>query len=499
MKKIYTFIALAAAIALTSCNTDELIPEGGNKVALTIGRLGINEIATKAVAEEDSATVYESDCCGTTFTVTEEVTPICNPRTKASIMTGSELRSFVLDGYITEPAMSIMAVADESETDTTDLHFINNVKVTYDGSDNEWHTDGEYTWRNMANHHFWAYYGNVSNFSITEGSKGNQYGKATFNYSNTGEEDVLVANNIVYWKEGDNSALQLQFDHALSAVSADMSGVKMFVKSQDGTTRTEDASRGTVNDVKIVSYNDGICTVDNGFTWVTAMTKSGELTALPVMQSPGFVIPQEKSYTRVVMTVTDNVRTFTRDYELNLGWNGLWLAGDKYNYKISGNVAFPYVDKGVSGIDLTFDSSTKQQDYKVVIDDLKWDMVKRIKLSWDGAPKANGNGTVTMICLVPYTASYTPDYSTYFSGNGNLTINSGRSDVGFAFKSTGSSTEVIKGTLNEDHCECVFDLDDIGSESVNRYMLVALFNGGNKSNHVTWITQNMKLEIVEWR
>ena len=406
MKRIYAVYVLAAIVALSACNKEDFSHEGGNGRALTIGKLKVNEVVTKADVGESSVVEYESDCCGSTFTISEVVTPIHTPETKAGIIDANGLKSttFVLNGYLDAEIMDKPAV---SADDMADQHFMKGATVAY-GSDNMWHTENPYYWRNMINHYFWAYCGNgVSNFVVTDGKSGSQYGKATFDYTNAGGEDLLVTTSpkVKKWEEGQSGVLSgITFDHALAAFIVNESGIRILRRQNDGST-SENNSGGTLVDIKIVSYKEGKCTVENGFNWTytngTTDNTRGDRESVSLKQAgPNFVIPQDKTKANMILTIRDDIRSLTRDYEMNLNsWSGNWVAGMKYQYNLSGNVIMPYVSPGQSGLDLSFTGNSTQ--YKVILDDLNYNLVKKIRISWDGIPTANGAGTVTAISLEP--------------------------------------------------------------------------------------------------
>ena len=510
MKKIFAVYALAVVTALSACNKEDISREGVNGGALTIGKLGINEVITKA-ASESEIVEYEADCCGASFTVTEVVTPIYTPETKAQILDEGSLKSktFVLNGYLDESIKDKLAA---SADDKADQHFMKDAKVAY-GSDSKWHTETEYNWRNMIKHYFWAYCGSgVSSFSATAGTGGAQYGKATFDYTNPGGEDLLVTKSATAkeWEEGksSNELSGINFDHALAAVHVNESGIKIQRKQKDGTI-SETNARGTVRDVKIVSYKDGKCTVENGINWTysngTTTTPSGDRASVSIKEAgTNFVIPQDKSKVSMVLTISDDQRSLVRDYELSLNnWSGNWAAGKKYEYNLSGNVTMPYADPQQWGINLAF--SGNQTQHIVILDDLDYNLVKKIRISWDGIPTTTGAKTVAAITLEPLPVPSRFNESDYFSVNGN-TIQAVKTNKKLGFLYDPFNKVVVDNfgaiTQGTEHCSCEFDLEEIKaytSSTATTYALVAIYLGGSASSSTTWNTNNMKLEIIEWR
>jgi len=480
------------SVALVSCDNlsdDSRIKKG------TIGftRTKITAVDTKAEAN-DVVLVGKVDSDNYSFSVTCEESIITDDiATKADAMTASNLDAFSVHGFL---GSEIDAMVGASTADKSNHHFINGaVAATTDHK--LWHFQQEQKWRNGVNHTFWAYYPSTLDLEVS-----NDYSEAEFSYSHADfDTDILISNAERYYgkEEEDastrNNALNLTFNHALAAVTANTNAVSFRQKKSDGTIVDAPAGRGEV--VSVAARNlakSGECTVSgSGIGW-SVSTEETVIDEQLANNGLRFYLPQAKDDKVLVLTVKDVIRELVRPYIFNastLLGSGNWETGKKYDYSIKGTVTVPYLKGGVTPVGIELNFAGKNFESKIAVDAFDLTYVKTIKLTWTGLPSGNqGNGTFAFLGITQAGAK-APSKSDYLITNNDANINN--SNLLFIYNYKTPACE--KGAYVDGVCSCTFDIPT-GWTDLDIY---AAYIGSNNSGTISWALRNFTIEVVAWK
>jgi len=483
------------SVALVSC--DKLSDDSRIKNG-TIGftRTKVTAVDTKAESGE-AVLVGEVSSDDYSFAVTCSegiITDMID--TKAEQKTASNLDAFYVHGFL---GSEIDAMVGASAADKSNHHFINGA-VASTTDHKLWHFNQEQKWRNGVNHTFWAYYPSTLDLEVSD-----DYSEAEFSYSHADfDTDILISNAERYYgkEEEDastrNNALNLTFDHALAAVTANTNAVTFRQKKSDGTIVDAPDGRGEVVSVAARKLaKSGECTVSgSNIGW----SVSGEETVTDEAFADNglrFYLPQVKDDKVIVLTVKDNVRELVRPYIFNastLLGSGNWETGKKYDYSIKGTVTVPYLEGGVTpvGIELNFDG--KQFDSKIAVDNLDLSYVKTIKLTWKGIPTgSDANGTFGFLGITESNAD-APTEADYMSGKN--TAKKDNPNLLFIYNYwKNASVHCEKGSYVDGVCSCELDVPD-GWTSLDIY---AAYIGSNSSGTIKWSLRDFTIEVIAWK
>ena len=481
MKKYNIILpTFVATVMMVSCQNEDFKPSG------TDAYIGISSVGIAETAESRSSLIEVNELPpvkvdGNIINITEIVTPIETANSRATEKTRTDLQNdangFTLHGYV-------------KGHPTKPDKFMESAKVTYNG--NTWNLDQHHKWINERDHYFWAHYGTPTDFAADE----TNYANASFKYTNTtGEEDLLFAQHTQHFSEtsgveGEDKTniKELKFSHALANIDIDVTGIKFMQPSEAGSTTYNkecSADRIAIPRVATSSYTIGKCAIENGeYKW-TELSAIGDTALYIPGQNQGFIIPQAKydSEGKRVLKITiwdksqfetetpgekKPVRVFTIPVTFENG--GVWEAGKKYTYKLTGQFNMPYAEQEIK-VDPKF-TGNKWANLEILKGFNAYGYVKQFTLEWTGVPTTTGNGTYAGVMVLP---NGTTPKETDVHDKGN-TWKADYKYLGWSYNantkqlvSFDTPTEpvetIIKGTYNATtgRCSATFNLDATGT------------------------------------
>lgn len=478
MKTTELFSAALVLSVLVSCEKDSHTFGRSSSDAISMGTVKTTSPLTKAVTEETAQIALED---GSLFNIQKSVEPYtAGPQTRADIKDADNLTSFTLYGYL--DAAEIEKASGSSAEDKADNNFISGAAVGK-GSDNLWHTDSPYYWRNNITHYFWAQSG-ASSMTTTANS-------ASFTKEASSEEDIIVAYASKKWNEGmcndhNGDHLDLDFKHALSAAKFSL-GTITYQQRESSTATPEavtDKDRIQTGEISLIRQTEGQCSVNSALAFDWSETKTNGAKAI-VENETSLAVPQNDAALQIIYK--DTYTTMTRPVVIPLSDN--WQAGHLYNYTINGTVTVPKMDGDTApvnpGIDLNFTGNEKRSE--VICASVNVTYYKTVTISWDTLPSTSGNGT----------------YAFVYYGSEKMTldkndIESVKADdrvlfVYNAFK--GGTVEKISGKRDGDHITCTLNTESM-TGMINFYVA---YIGGSNSGSTKWVIKNLEIKVIDYK
>lgn len=474
-------------------------------------------------SESQPVTVLNDPETGSLLSVSTTVSPMesDNAPTKVTEMTTTDLSSFTVEGYL----------GDEIETcrwaepnDLANRHFINGATVEK-GTDSYWYFQGEAPkWRSCVNHHFWAYNGTPTGFTVS----GDNFDQSDFSYTNTGAEDLVIAYQEQMWvdevegKVGTEDAYPvkgLKFKHALAEVIIDYSSIVMKMLAVNGgeyvdipsSSKPELNPRLSINKVQLLTPSKGTCNVsvgENGveFNWTCPLLSNGTVDGYTPCECTGtaptgiFVIPQNSVANVVVLNVYDKWRDLNTPVFIELpsmSDGDKWQPGYRYYYKIKGTLVAPFYDD--SG-ELNPNFKGKEWQKFVIMKNLLSKYVRKIRVSWEGLPSVNSNSTP---CAMLYLKNGEEPNETNYPMNGLSSITWHTKDnVGFVAATSHQKVEAVKkGTATglDDASTAKCSAEFIVPDDVDPPLTFYLLYKGDNNGNAQWILKHLKVEVIEFK
>ena len=357
MKKYQIILsALAMSTALASCQKEDsgVKPVGKQ---ISVGDISISSSASSRAAETSQFELYPVHDDGNIVEVTETVTDMESAGSRAGAITTDNIKEsgFSMDGYVVAP---VEGAAD----------FMKGAKVEWNPTANRWVVGNDQCfWYHEMEHYFWAYTGTLQNFT-SAATTTPPHSTASFDYTNNGEVDLIMAHTTQHYSETDgvaehnNTAIQsLVFDHALAGITFGNLTTIFLQHKEDGSTEDAYTGRAFVTNVSIVTYTEGKCEVtnkasNNTFEWTptTSKTTDGKTTVVDreaiTIHTPGetsemhFVIPQAKSGCKLRITVFDTKKLEAKAFYFDIptSVSSAWEAGKSYTYNLNATITLDY-------------------------------------------------------------------------------------------------------------------------------------------------------------
>lgn len=504
MRRISCYVLASASMLIATGCSDFLEP---GRLSGLIGISAPSVFASDTKSSEDNGYSFRYESAqdfDIDITVTSTVSPMSvRTDTKASERTTANLDSFIMDGFLGDEITTCEGATDE---DKNNRHFMVAAEAQKNTS-GVWNFVTDQKWRSCVTHYFWAHTDDLTDFSVSGAPEFNQ---ADFSFENDGKKDLLVANHVQYYDDvlpenrNDDYITGLTFHHALSEVVINTDQVELKQFDINGSQETPSPARCSIEEIGLISYNKGNCTLNNDPAWSLSWSDLDSPGIQIVSDGNVFVIPQDAPNLTSMLYIYDNKRLTKLPIFIKLGGvSGApesLAAGSKYTYDLKGTVIAPYWD-GVYGIHAAF--SGKDFQHFCVLKDLASKYVKKVKVSWTGMAKCQSAGTI--VWMGYETGNSTPTVENYPTTAAALAT---EPRIGFAAKfSRGGGTpdtDPLKGTwtkvgsdLDDWTIEAEFDLTDVPANTPVSFYLV--YDGGNNSSQATWRVKNLSIEVTEFK
>lgn len=385
MKK---FVYAIAIIALSVSSCQDLTVERSNKV-IKVGKVSIANSTQVTKASSGTNVTNDGDVI-----VEESIEASETPLTKAGEINTVNFEQFFLDGFLD---VSIKDKVAADPRDKANLNFMKGAEVKKE--DASWSLNGEYYWRNLVDHYFWAYAGSVIDL---EPVAADDFTSMKFSFdASSADSDLIIAGPVVKGGDIDHSSHgsdctidALVFNHALAEIVVDPSGL---VAKEEGKTIQKDR----VLNVKTVLpsvYGEADCEASSAsFNWT--VYSGSKFNLVPDVNEPCFVIPQEKPSV-IELVVTDELTGVTFPHVASLA-SGSWENGKRYKYFLKSDISVPkYInddDADITGF--RFDASGHSTT-GALVGDLQSKYIKSVDIEWTGVPYATtGSGTYLLLYL----------------------------------------------------------------------------------------------------
>ena len=514
--------ALAMTTAFASCQKEDgsVKPLGKQ---ISIGDVSVCSTAQSRAAETSEFELYPVHDDGNIVEVIETVTDIESACSRSGEITKDNIKSQTLfmNGYIVKPLEG-------------DEHFMQQTTVKHNGT--RWVVgDDGFKWRHEMDHHFWAHTGQVQGLTHSDTESG-PYTKATFAFTNIGNEDLMMARTTQHYSETDgvpaHSETEIQsldFYHCLAGINISNINVTFEQQTTKGGSEYQKISgRAYVSNVSIVSYTKGDCeVVNNSFSWdekklsdmnpVSVLVGDNETGITPetVDKEMNFIIPQTKEGCKLRITIFDTKELKAKNFDFEFTNKKAWQAGKAYTYSFKATVRLPYAEEEV---DKTFDF-TKAIGWHAgkLLSNIKY--IKSFKISWKGAPRGS-EGSFAGVSIEK--SSLTPSLDSYSHKNvppKYMSINNGTTTWYSEYKNLGLSlatkkkqgdeyvekmgekgTYTAATTATEAYCEATFDIDQMEeklglNEPFDIWIVMYATNAGNAA----WHLYDIEITILEYR
>lgn len=508
----------AAGLILSACDRTGLTASEQGKAGAPLNiRSAIiaaeEVILVKSPEDNLPIPVLEDEDSGTSLFITTTVCPIAGgaPSTRATETTTATLSSFTVDGFLGD---EIETCSQAEPGDILNRHFIPGATASK-GADNYWHFGSTYQWRSCVDHHFWAYDGTPESLTIS----GADYDQASFTYTNSGDEDLIMAYQHQMWVDEKDSngnwpLTDLHFRHALSEIVIDCSQIVLKEFNVNGGTETAPAERLRIDNVQILTPTIGTCSVEVGssgaeFDWTCPIIVGDEVEGLAPLGCTGsdnsiFVIPQDVKYNVILLNVYDGWRDVMTPIFVEFPTSAVseWQPGYKYTYQLTGTLCAPYFTN-LGELNPNFSGKNFQQF--AVLKNLLSKYVRKIEVSWTGLPSVNSNDTPCGMIYTPSSEGAPTSTNYPMNSMSDITADGWyrEDNVGFvAATSHQVAIEPIKGTITNSlnpatgcQCEAVFIVPDDVDPPITFYLL---YDGDNNGN-ANWVLHNMVIEVTEFK
>lgn len=384
MKK---FVYAIAIIALSVSSCQDLTVERSNKV-IKVGKVSIANSTQVTKASSGTNVTNDGDVI-----VEESIEASETPLTKAGEINTVNFEQFFLDGFLD---VSIKDKVAADPRDKANLNFMKGAEVKKE--DASWSLNGEYYWRNLVDHYFWAYAGSVIDL---EPVAADDFTSMKFSFdASSADSDLIIAGPVVKGGDIDHSSHgsdctidALVFNHALAEIVVDPSGL---VAKEESADAADPSRKLTVTPSFYSIIGEANCVVDgsdDSIVW-----SEGKLTeALELdVNGPNFLIPQKKASILEVNIIDDLTNSsFPHIAELS---EGNWMNGYRYTYKLSSTIVVPHYQKE-SGIEGFGFNASGNKPANELVGGLQSKYIKTIDMEWIGLPKGSGSGDYLIFYL----------------------------------------------------------------------------------------------------
>lgn len=432
MKKTI-FLAIAIAV-VCSCNKNQIeqtIDNSATSDSTISFDADVSENLTKSGEKE--MIPFASEEIEGSYSASLQVMPIgAMADTKATINTGSneitrttlKTSGFYVDGYL-DPSTEEYA-GDTERDGNNGIFYAKHTTFNEDLRDcaHTVHNDGHWVfegtapqWRDLSDHHFWAYYPKQT---FTESA----YNAVSFDYTSNNTDDLVMAHHEQYWEmhddadnHGTNDELWcLNFKHPLAAVHLTKNFT--FLAATDASEKSYEPApdRFEVSVFNMMGYKSGSCEVsdydkDIKFKWTVKNTDSKVTLCQADADGASYVIPQATGDIILPINVLDKGTGVSKDDTWFLPSTDAiqnWVPGFYYNYKYNATFIGPYVDPDNPGsYDPGFTGSPWQA--AAPVGTINFSYVKDMTISWTNIPGCNNQWQEVYVIITPDEIPITPN------------------------------------------------------------------------------------------
>lgn len=536
LRLILLFPAAVCTLAACDRSRQEFANPGAIGATVEIGSAqivapnyidGQTELTKSGEWQSQPVTVLDDPETGSFLAITTTVSPMDydRPGTRVDEVTTANLNSFTIDGYLGD---EILTCDYASATDKSNRHFINGVTVEKN-TDGYWYFQGDAPqWRSCVDHHFWAYKGTPAILTVS----GKNFDQASFSYTNTGEEDLVMGYQHQMWidevegKVGSEDAYplkNLKLKHAMTELVIDCSQIVMKMLNVNGgeytdiPTVSDPENKGfnprlAITEVLLLTPSKATCDLTTGtdgvqFDWDCPLIVDGNAEGYTTCKCDGtapssiFVIPQKQNGNVLVLNVYDSWRDMTTPIfveipKLSDGTD--WQPGYRYKYQITGTLVAPYCSP-LGKIDPNFSGKNFQQF--AVLKNLLSKYVRKVRLTWKGLPQVSSNGTPCAVIYLNSSAGVPSSISYPMAELANIDWY-GRDNVGFVGSVAHNKVEaVLKGEAvigaNWETAECTAEF--IIPDSIYTPLTFYLLYDGDNNGNANWTLSYAQIEVVEFK